>query len=170
MMMMRANRGIRAPRPARLAKSHPLEQGHAMTAHEHSTSPRSDDIGPVFLLAHPGYRLRTDGVLESDLLQGSKARTRTGVWHPIKPSINKRWRYAYVDLRTGKRRNARLNVLMMEVFVGPPPPGQEVRHRDGNRLNNRLENLSYGTRRDNMRDAIEHGTIWRGGSRKKVQA
>ena len=47
--------------------------------------------------------------------------------------------------------------LVMEVFVGPCPDGMEVRHLDGDQANNRLENLTYGTRSENMRDIVRHG-------------
>jgi hypothetical protein len=122
----------------------------------------------IELVDHPGYRINELGVIESDVIPGSKKRRRSGIWREIKPTINKRWGYAYVDLRSGVRRNARVNVLMLETFIGPAPPGMECRHKDGNRLNNRLDNLCYGTRSDNMMDASRHGTIYRGGSKKRV--
>ena len=47
--------------------------------------------------------------------------------------------------------------LVMFAFVGPCPPGQEVRHLDGDKLNPSLDNLVYGTRSENMRDMVRHG-------------
>ena len=44
-------------------------------------------------------------------------------------------------------------------FIGPQAEGIEVRHINGDGLDNRLENLCYGTKSDNMQDAIEHGTF-----------
>ena len=38
----------------------------------------------------------------------------------------------------------------MEAFVGPRPEGNEVLHLNGNPSDNRLENLKYGTRRENI--------------------
>jgi hypothetical protein len=46
----------------------------------------------------------------------------------------------------------------MLAFQGPCPNGLEVRHLDGNRTNPKLNNLKYGTRIENMQDAILHGT------------
>jgi len=46
----------------------------------------------------------------------------------------------------------------MLAFFGPPPKGIQVRHLNGNPKDNRLENLAYGTRSDNAKDAIRHGT------------
>jgi hypothetical protein len=48
--------------------------------------------------------------------------------------------------------------LVLLAFRGPCPPGYERCHQDGNPSNNALGNLSYGTRRDNVLDAIRHGT------------
>ena len=49
--------------------------------------------------------------------------------------------------------------LVLLAFVGPAPAGTEARHypnRDP--TNNRLDNLSWATRRTNVLDRIEHGT------------
>ena len=54
--------------------------------------------------------------------------------------------------------------LVLESFVGPCPDGCEARHLDGNRLNNRVENLAWGTHRENMDDMDRHGTRQRGSS------
>ncbi len=40
--------------------------------------------------------------------------------------------------------------LMYETFRSPIPSGLEINHRDGNRENNRLDNLELVTRSDNM--------------------
>lgn len=44
-------------------------------------------------------------------------------------------------------------------FLGPCPPGCEVRHKDGDRNNPRVSNLEYGTHADNAEDTIRHG-VW----------
>lgn len=48
--------------------------------------------------------------------------------------------------------------LVAEAFLGPCPPGQQVRHWDGNPQNNRCDNLLYGTPEENCKDRDErHG-------------
>lgn len=74
----------------------------------------------------------------------------------LKPSTHDR-RYAGVALNSKKR--FRIHRLVMLAFVGPCPSGQEVCHKDGNPANNHLDNLRYGTHRENMYDAVLHGRI-----------
>lgn len=67
--------------------------------------------------------------------------------------------YPQVQLcRLGHRVNALPHVLMLRAFVGPPPPGTEARHLDGNPMNGALENLAWGTKSENARDQVRHGT------------
>lgn len=58
----------------------------------------------------------------------------------------------------GTRINVKVHRLMCEAFYGPCPPGHEVRHLNGVRTDNRIENLRWGTGSENIRDTIEHGT------------
>lgn len=69
-----------------------------------------------------------------------------------------------VNLRSsdGKNRFALVHHLVLEAFVGPRPVGQECRHLDDNRQNNRLSNLEWGTRRENMADRRRNGLRKRG--------
>ena len=48
--------------------------------------------------------------------------------------------------------------LVAEAFIGPCPEGQEVLHGAAGVLNNSVENLSYGTHTENMRDKRRDGT------------
>lgn len=68
--------------------------------------------------------------------------------------------YLGVMLYGGGRKTRRLvHQLVMEAFVGVPPEGQEVRHGPGGTLDNRLANLCYGTRKENMADKVRDGTL-----------
>lgn len=53
--------------------------------------------------------------------------------------------------------------LVAAAFIGPCPPGMEVRHGDGNPANNTPGNLSYSTHLVNMSDTLAHGTRAAGG-------
>lgn len=60
------------------------------------------------------------------------------------------------------KRFARAHVLVLEAFTGVRPDGCFGCHRDGNPANNSAPNLYWGTQKENMRDAIRHGTLRRG--------
>lgn len=52
--------------------------------------------------------------------------------------------------------------LIASAFLGERPNGHHVRHLDGNKLNNHLPNIAYGTPTQNKQDSIKHGTWARG--------
>lgn len=63
-----------------------------------------------------------------------------------------------VNLRDGGHtKRVSVHQLVMLAFIGPPPPGMEVCHRDNNPRNNRLENLRYDTHMNNMIDVAIAG-------------
>lgn len=73
------------------------------------------------------------------------------------------YKSAHVPEANGRLRTVRVHTLIAETFVGPRPfTGAEVRHLDGNQLNNDPSNLAWGSRADNVQDAIRHGTHPRG--------
>jgi hypothetical protein len=49
--------------------------------------------------------------------------------------------------------------LVCSAFIGFQKKDIEVRHLNGNCRDNRLENLTYGTKTENMQDALRHGTL-----------
>ena len=59
-------------------------------------------------------------------------------------------------------RTCHIHVLVLGAFVGPRPPGQEGRHGPGGQRDNRLVNLCYGSRIENIMDKYRDGTMQRG--------
>ena len=55
-----------------------------------------------------------------------------------------------------------LHRLICEAFHGPCPDGRECRHLDGNKKNNRPDNLAWGTSKQNSADQRRHGTTRNG--------
>lgn len=83
-------------------------------------------------------------------------------WKKLKPKPagsmcrydkNKAYRQVCVKHPTG-RVYRYVHHLIMLTFVGPMPRGKQCRHLDGCCTNNKLSNLSYGTREDDMRDRV----------------
>lgn len=59
--------------------------------------------------------------------------------------------------RDGKRSGQLVHRLVMLAFVGPCPDGMEVCHNNGDPTDNRLSNLRYDTRAENMLDIVRSG-------------
>lgn len=60
--------------------------------------------------------------------------------------------------RSGKQTSHLLHRLVLMTFRGVPDDGMEGMHRDGDRANNALSNLAWGTHSDNQWDQVAHGT------------
>ncbi len=57
----------------------------------------------------------------------------------------------HVSVALGKGNSCLVHKLVMEVFKGPCPKGCEVLHLNHVPNDNRLENLKYGTRSENLK-------------------
>lgn len=69
--------------------------------------------------------------------------------------------YMMVSLSRGDGSKAvqrRLHQLVLEAFVGPRPAGHGTRHLNSDKSDNRVENLVWGTDKDNAQDTLKHGT------------
>ena len=63
----------------------------------------------------------------------------------LKPRLNTKG-YWIVDLFINKIRHTRLiHRLVAEAFIGDVPDGYQVIHKDGNKYNNRPDNLEFAT-------------------------
>jgi hypothetical protein len=70
---------------------------------------------------------------------------------------------AYSLRKDGKSKWVNLHAAVCFAAHGPKPtPQHRVRHLDGDPLNNRPENLRWGTQRENCQDTVRHGRSTRG--------
>ena len=69
--------------------------------------------------------------------------------------------YRRYSLRSGDLRTVSGHRLVLEAFRGPCPEGMECRHLNGDPLDNRLDNLAWGTREENELDKA-HKRVLRG--------
>ena len=74
--------------------------------------------------------------------------------------INKKVGYYNVGITydDGTQKTRYLHRLIAQAFLGDEKD-KLVRHLDDNRLNNKLENLAWGTQKTNMADAIVNGKL-----------
>lgn len=89
---------------------------------------------------HPGYQISNHG-----RIIGPKG-------HVLKPWTHKSG-HLYVRFRRIHRYQVHRLVLMN--FCRLPEFGEECLHNDGNPTNNHIDNLRWGTRRENLADYIE---------------
>ena len=67
----------------------------------------------------------------------------------------------YLSIRLSKQNKQKrryVHHLVLETFVGPRPKGYECNHIDENKLNNRLDNLEWVTKQQNMRHSYYQGS------------
>lgn len=62
--------------------------------------------------------------------------------------------------KNGISKEFYIHYLVANTFIGERPKDHHICHGDGNRQNNNLSNLRYGTRSDNTNDSIKHGTCY----------
>lgn len=115
-------------------------------------------------LAVPGwegyYEVSDLGRVRSVLrtLTGSSGITRTYKGRMLRPKVDAGGYRVVCLTRGGITRSYSVHRLVAQTFLGPCPPGHEVRHLDGDPANAVLKNLSYGTSSENARDKLRHGT------------
>lgn len=101
---------------------------------------------------HPGYEVSDQGrVLSRRRHRGST------VPRLLTASVDSVG-YPSVALRGENHLRIRVHRLVLATFVGPLPKGMVTRHLNGNREDNRLENLAYGTFAENYEDSLRHGS------------
>lgn len=104
----------------------------------------------------PGYEFGDDGSVWSEWAgagYGGGTR-RTGVWRKLKLT---RANNGYVMLSL-RDRAIGVHRLILEAFCGPCPAGMEACHNNGDRSDNRIDNLRWDTRKANHQDKHRHGT------------
>lgn len=111
-----------------------------------------------------GYRFGSDGSAWTQRCRGRKkgqVGPALGEWKLLKPIFHHQTGY-FMVMMTGldkKQSNCYLHRLILEAFHGPCPEGMGCRHLNGIRTDNRLENLAWGTWKENSHDRYRHGTV-----------
>ncbi|WP_343828676.1 NUMOD4 motif-containing HNH endonuclease [Brevundimonas olei] len=63
----------------------------------------------------------------------------------------------HMSVVLGRGNTTLVHRLVLEAFAGPCPPGLEALHRDDAPGNNTVGNLRWGTRSENLHDAVRNG-------------
>lgn len=76
----------------------------------------------------------------------------------LKPHINTRNGYVYYLVsKNGKSKNSRAHRLVALTFIPTSNTKLQVNHKDGNKTNNRVDNLEWCTQSENMIHAYKMG-------------
>ncbi len=103
------------------------------------------------------YLFGNDGTMWSCRRAGA-IRNRVGPWRELHGRKHQRG-HRVVSLFDGnKKKSFYTHRLVLEVFRGACPSGMECCHGNGNPQDNRVENLRWGTRSENVLDSVRHGT------------
>lgn len=112
---------------------------------------------------HPGYEASSFGRVRSIDRWVVTADGRQ--WLHKGSILSRGQRSKYINIRVGRYAVKGIHVVVCMTFHGPcPSKTHEVAHWNGNRRDNRPDNLRWTTRKENYADAIRHGT-WSSGPR-----
>ena len=110
------------------------------------------------------YQVSNTGIVRrlKHWVANSGLQNATGYFVPemiLKQQLDTKGYYQVSLSKEGKVKAWSVHRLVMLAFVGELPAGMETRHLNSDKLDNRLENLAYGTKAENMQDAVKVGTL-----------
>lgn len=98
---------------------------------------------------YPNYEITTSGKVISSYKKGIE----------LVPRVNKGG-YLYVNLyNENGRKTKKIHRLVAETFIPNPQNLPQVNHKDGNKLNNHIENLEWCNQSYNTQHAVKHSLI-----------
>jgi len=117
----------------------------------------------IIVPGFPGYRVSDAGRVQTrKVMAGPNRRDVLGpMWRDLKPKRHKQGHRSVTLRHDGMARQRYVHQLVLELFVGPCPPGLECCHEDDDPNNNRLTNLRWDTHASNAKDASRNGR-WHG--------
>lgn len=107
------------------------------------------------LTRFPNYEVSSDGRVR---------RKTSGVNTHAGRELKQTWSGArgYLVVHPSGASSQQVHTLVLETFIGPRPDGSQARHLDGDKSNNALGNLKWGTALENGADRDRHGRTAKG--------
>ncbi len=111
---------------------------------------KGDQVIPAMTIPSLGRNYAAD--VYGDIWSRAK-----GEWKRLKGSPTSKGYLSVTPAKDGKYVTRTIHRLVCETYYPELHPGTQVRHLDGEQLNNAPENLSWGTQEENWTDRIWHG-------------
>lgn len=102
----------------------------------------------------PDYEISEDGFVRR--ITAGKTRP---LGHMPKGRLDQKYRKFKLMMPDGTKKTIGAHRLVCEAWHGPPPPGGQVAHWDGNRTNNHFRNLRWTTTSGNSADRVRHRSL-----------
>lgn len=101
-----------------------------------------------------GYKISNLGRIKTKWIRYTKHNRKSRKWKIVNQRIT---RFGYCTVWINKRYWF-VHELMLLSFIGPRPEGKkDSRHLDDVKTNNVMSNLRWGSRQENMNDAVKNG-------------
>ena len=102
------------------------------------------------------YEVSNEGRVRR-VLHDRRAIKKYGQYKYLKPVLHRGKRTNYLDIGIGRRKRMLVHRLVAEAFIPNPNNLPQVNHKNGNGMDNRVENLEWVTNRENAIHARENG-------------
>lgn len=104
----------------------------------------------------PGYFVSRSGVIYCNKLRGSTIGT-TSRWYRLKLQINHGYPVIILWDGDGNSKHFKVHRLVAKTYIPNPENKPCVCHKDNNRANNSVDNLYWGTYKENNKQCISDG-------------
>lgn len=126
-----------------------LRRGYTATVH--SSKPETWKRIPEW----PSYQVSSWGRILNSKTGSVLAQQKKGDWGHLKVTLSRNG----AQKRGDDRKDVAVHRLVASCFCKKASCGDEVRHLDGIAWNNTVDNLLYGTSKENTADSRAHGTL-----------